>query len=129
MDKEFDKWNDVKKNLNEIENKVYFKERDIFWASIGKNIGFEQNGKSELYSRPVLIMKKFSRNMFFGIPLSTQLKQGSFFFEFELNGSKSNALLVQGRLYDSKRLEMKIGTISKEEFGNLKIKLRKLLDI
>ncbi len=127
--KKYDEWNDVKKTLNCIENKVYFKERDIFWASIGENIGFEQNGKSELFSRPVLIMKKFSQNIFFGIPLSTQLKKGSFFFEFELNDKKSNALLVQGRLYDSKRLEQKIGMINKNDFVDLKIKLKELLDL
>jgi len=67
--------------------------------------------------------------MFFGIPLSTKIKQGSFFFEFELDGSKSNVLLVQGRLYDSKRLEMKIGMIKQDDFSNLKRKLRELLNI
>ena len=54
--------------------------------------------------------------MFFGIPLSTQLKQGDFFFEFELSGVKSNALVVQGRLFDTKRLENKIGMMNKDDF-------------
>ena len=127
--KKFNEWNEVKKGINTREKFVIFKERDVFWASIGENIGFEQNGKSELFSRPVLVLKKFSNNMFFGIPLSTQLKQGNFFFEFELNGAKSSALLVQGRLFDSKRLEKRLGMIGKDDFSELKIKIRELLNV
>jgi len=32
-----------------------------------------------------LVIKRYNKNLFFGIPLSTQIKQGSFFFEFEFN--------------------------------------------
>ncbi|CUV65996.1 conserved hypothetical protein [Sulfurovum sp. enrichment culture clone C5] len=67
--------------------------------------------------------------MHFGIPLSTQIKEGSFFFSFDLNLQNSNALLVQGRTYDSKRLENKIGKISQEDFIKLKIKFRELLNL
>ncbi|MFT7824822.1 MAG: type II toxin-antitoxin system PemK/MazF family toxin [Sulfurimonas sp.] len=99
------------------------------WASIGINVGFEQDGKSELFSRPVLIVKKYNKNLFFGVPLSTTIREGSFFFTFELNGDQSSALLVQGRVYDAKRLENKIGMISKDDFGSLKCKLKGLLDV
>jgi len=127
--KNFDAWNDIKKEIDNHVNTIIFKERDIFWTSIGENIGFEQNGKGDIFSRPVLVMKKFSKNMFFGIPLSTQMKQGNFFFEFDLNGEKSNALIVQGRLFDAKRLENKIGMIEKGDFEYLKTKLKELLNV
>ncbi len=127
--KEFDEWNELKKSINREENKVFFRERDIFWTSIGLNIGYEQDGKGEIFSRPVLVLRKYSKNMFLGIPLSTKLKQGSFFFEFILNDERSNALLVQARIYDSKRLENKIGMISKEEFEQLKLKIRELMNV
>ena len=124
-----DAWNEVKKELDSLDNKVFFKEREIFWMSIGENIGFEQNGKGEIFSRPVLIVKKFSKNIFYGIPLSTKIKEGSFFYAFTFQSKMSNALLVQGRLFDSKRLENKMGMIDKDEFKRLKIKLRELLDV
>jgi mRNA interferase MazF len=129
MSKKFDEWNKLKIKLHENHKEQYFKERDVFWVSIGVNIGYEQDGKGEIFSRPVLIMKKYSKNIFFGIPLSTQIKNGSFFFDFELDGQKSNALLVQARIYDAKRLENKIGKISKDDFKRLKTKLRELLDL
>jgi len=125
--KKYNEWNEVKKELDMQTHSIIYKERDIFWASVGENIGYEQNGKGRIFSRPVLIVKRFSRNMFFGVPLSTKMKDGNFFFEFELLGKKSNALIVQGRLFDTKRLENKIGMMSKDDFIKLKEKLRELL--
>ncbi len=129
MSKDFKNWYRLKEILHNRKKEQYFKERDVFWASIGVNIGFEQDGKGEIFSRPIVIVKKYNKNIFFGIPLSTQLKEGSFFFTFELNNKKSNALLVQGRIYDIKRLENKIGKISENDFKELKIKLKDLLNV
>ncbi len=129
MSKPFDKWNELKASLHRSNKEQFFKERDIFWASIGVNIGYEQDGKGDIFSRSVLIVKKYGKNIFFGIPLSTQIKEGSFFFAFELDSQKSNALLVQGRVYDSKRLENKIGKMPVDDFKKLKIKLGELLDV
>jgi mRNA interferase MazF len=127
--KKFDNWNEVKKQIDNKTKISIPKEREVYWACIGENIGFEQNGKSELFTRPVLVFKRFNRNIFFGVPLSTQIKDGNFFFTFTLNGELSNALLVQGKLFDIRRLEKKIGMISKDEFSQLKLKFKDLLDI
>ena len=125
--KRFDEWNDLKKTLDEIEEFVIPKEREVYWASIGENIGYEQNGKGESFSRPVLIVKKYSKNMFFGVPLSTQIKEGSFFYNFTFLDETSNALIVQSRLFDARRLENKLGMISEEDFENIKGKIKVLL--
>jgi hypothetical protein len=31
----------------------YFREKEIWWACLGANIGFEQNGKNENFERPI----------------------------------------------------------------------------
>ena len=129
MSKKFQEWHTLKENLHYSNKKVLFKEREIFWASVGVNIGFEQDGKGHILSRPLLILKKYNNNLFFGIPLSTKIKEGTFFFDFQLNGKDSSALLVQGRTYDAKRLENKMGMIAKDDFDMLKIKLRELLNV
>jgi mRNA-degrading endonuclease toxin of MazEF toxin-antitoxin module len=121
--KNFDKWNEVKKNIENKNLVAHFKEREVYWTNIGENVGFEQNGKGSDFTRPVLIFKKFSKTMFFGIPLSTKSKQGSFYFEFSfLENQISTALLVQAKMYDVKRLDKKIGTMKKEDFLQLKNK-------
>ncbi len=130
MIKKYDEWNEVKKNLNLKEEIIYFREREIYWANIGTNIGFEQDGKGNDFVRPILIFKKFSQTMFFGIPLSTQRKNGSFFFEFIFKDNKiSTALLVQTKMYDVKRLDKKIGKINVEDFKKLKNKFKELIDV
>ena len=128
MNKNFNNWNTVKKETQQITKKVYFKDRDIFWTKIGENIGFEQNGKGEEFQRPVLVVKRYTNDMFLGIPLSTTLREGSFYFQFSfLEDKQSTALLVQHKLYSNKRLIKKIGMINKIDFKNLQAKLHNLI--
>lgn len=128
--KRYDEWNKIKVKIDAKTKKIVTpKEREVYWASIGENIGNEQNGKGEIFSRPVLIIKRFSRSMFFGVPLSTQIKEGNFFYNFTFLDKPSNALIVQGRLFDTKRLENRIGMIDKNDFENIKKSLKELLDV
>jgi mRNA interferase MazF len=52
-------------------------ERDIWWASVGENVGSEINGKSGLFSRPVIVFRKLAHGFYFVIPTTTRPKQGS----------------------------------------------------
>src|SRR2546421_8696714 len=47
---------------------------DIWWASIGENIGSEINGKSRLFSRPVIIFKNLAHGFYFVIPTTKMAK-------------------------------------------------------
>ena len=112
IQKDFDKWNVQKKITDGMDNKKTFHEREVWFIKIGENIGFEQNGKGGEFLRPVIVYKKFSRNVFLGIPLTKTIKEGKFYSNFDFQGRKSNAILSQIRLFDSKRLKYKIGTMS-----------------
>lgn len=129
--KKFNEWNEVKKRTENKKIIPKIRQREIYWANIGENIGFEQNGKGNEFMRPLLIFKKFSNNMFFGMPLSTQVKKdGSFFFEFSFKESEiSTVLIVQGKLFDAKRLDRKIGKMSLVDFDKLKLKFKGLFDV
>ncbi len=133
--KKFDVWNDVKKETDAKKDVRSFKERDIFYMYMGENIGFEQNGKGEKYIRPVVVYRKFTKEMFLGIPLSSQAKEGSFFYQFTFlkksktgeKISKNIAILVQIRLFSAKRLINKIGVVDKNNFDGIKERLKKLI--
>jgi len=58
--KEFDNRNKLKKRLHSASesHNFYISKKEIRFAHLGINIGFEQNGNSEVYSRPVLVLKK-----------------------------------------------------------------------
>ncbi len=132
MQDNYDKWNRIKKQIHKENIILGYKNRDIFYMKMGENIGFEQNGKGENFVRPVVIIKGFNENMFFGVPLSTKIKDGKFYYTFEFKKQNTtiinNALLSQMKLFSTKRLLNKIGIINQDDFKNLKIKFKKLID-
>jgi mRNA interferase MazF len=64
----------------------YCNEREIWWAAIGLNIGFEEDGKGAEYARPVLVVRKFGGGLFYALPLSTTERRGPFYHPFEYKG-------------------------------------------
>lgn len=63
--KDFGGWIKLKEQINEGGNRPpSYKERQIWWMSVGVNIGFEEDGKGTQYSRPVLIVKGFNKELF-----------------------------------------------------------------
>ncbi len=75
MQKNFDTWNSIKKNINLKKKEIFCNQREIWWCSIGLNIGSEEDGKNELFERPVLIIKVFNRDTLRVIPLTSKNKQ------------------------------------------------------
>jgi len=126
MDQDFDKWNSKKKELSDGK-RVYFHKGDIWLASIGKNIGDEEDGKHSSFERPVLIVRKFNNNIFLGVPLtSNENKEGKYYYKL-ISFSGSTAILSQVRLFDAKRLLRLMGKIKNEELKEIKIKLGKIV--
>ena len=54
-EKRFDKWNEIKKKVHFIANKLDYHEREIWWYAAGENIGIEINGKGDDFARPVFL--------------------------------------------------------------------------
>ncbi len=61
---QFISWTKIKIRLFLKPNKheIYFNEREIWWAHLGVNVGYEQDGKNDNFERPVLIIKKFGKH-------------------------------------------------------------------
>ncbi len=114
MDDYHKKWAMIKQDLDQsIEPPPVFSEREIWWVSIGQNIGREIYGKGERFSRPVLVIKKFSPLHFLGIPLSTKNREGLYYFQIILEEMVVSAAISQLRAYSSKRMMNRIGIVSR----------------
>ncbi len=128
----YNNWNEIKQNIQIEDKNVGYKNRDIFYMNMGKNIGYEQDGKGEGFVRPVVILKGFNKFIFFAIPLSTKVKEGKFYytFSFKKEGEtiQNSALLSQMRLFSTKRLLNKIGVMTQEDFKQMKSKFKTLID-
>jgi mRNA interferase MazF len=128
--KEFDSWNILKKGLDALVNtNAIFHESEIWWCSVGLNIGDEEDGKNEKYERPVLILKKFSRNLFIGIPLSTKVKEGKYYVNFTTDCFEYSILISQTKIMSSKRLIRKINKLSRGRFSIVKQSYKDLLNL
>lgn len=120
MEKNFDKWNIKKQEINIRNELVLFHEREIWWCSVGVNIGYEQDGKNELFERPVLVIKKFNRDVLWVLPLTRSNKQGGYYYSTSIPESSGSVIILsQLRLISSKRLLRKMGMISKVVFKDI----------
>jgi len=120
MKKDFKKWGDKKTGIHNDNVRPFFHEREIWWCSLGENVGFEQDGKGIKFARPVVIFKKFNKEVFWAIPLSTKMKKSKFYVSLSASDNIQRVAIVsQLRLVDSKRLLDKIAMASKDEYQNI----------
>ena len=127
---DFDLWNDIKKEINELvdDPNRFPKEREVWMSSFGKNVGFEENGAGDNFSRPVLIIKKFNNRMFWAVPLSTKQKNLNFYYNYiDPAGLSASAIIAQLRLISVKRLDRKMYELGKEDFLEIKERIRKFI--
>jgi mRNA-degrading endonuclease toxin of MazEF toxin-antitoxin module len=123
----FDTWNSVKQKINQKEP-IPFKQGEIYFMSVGHNIGGEIYGHDKLFLRPVLIYRKLSRYSFVGIPLTSKQKDGSYYFTFRYTKKiLSTALLNQIRVFDIRRSAYFSGNIKLSDLKALESKVEKFI--
>jgi len=124
--KEFDRWNFLKKKIDSNNKKIFYHEREIWWSSLGVNIGSEEDGKNELYERPILIVNGFGLEMCRIIPLTSKSKSDKFHFKINyLENTEGYLILSQMKTISTKRLTRKMCRLNKEQFNTLKAQPRK----
>lgn len=133
--KTFSRWNNLKYFISSKESirPLYCKAGEIWWCSIGYNIGVEQSCINKLFNRPVLIIKVFNTNMFWGIPITSKKfannkLSSKYYLKIDNISRVQGALIIsQLRLFDTKRLVRKINQIDKYTLSNIKNRVISLL--
>lgn len=129
MKKDFDRWNTEKKKIHANNEYIpLYHEREIRWCRLGANIGFEQDGTGKDFSRPVLILKGFSRNVCVVLPLTTVKKKNPYYIPIGIIGDKKASIIIsQIRLVDTRRLDQQIEVLGKEKFEDIRKAVKNLL--
>jgi mRNA-degrading endonuclease toxin of MazEF toxin-antitoxin module len=127
MKKDFQKWSKLKEQLHKTDKRLFFHEREIWFCSLGANVGFEQDGKNEKFERPILILKKFNNHVFLALPLTSQAKAGKFYFRFNFKDQDYSVILSQIRILDIKRLSRKIRTFPLEDFEKIRFLIKEII--
>jgi len=129
MEKQFDNWNKYKKILEESNTNIYFNEWQIWWISVWLNLKKESCWKWNNFRRPVLVLKKLSSTTFIWIPLSSKIKDWTWFSSYSQHWEKLTALLYQIRMFDNIRFQRKIWEMDESDFREIKKRLKLLLNL
>jgi len=127
MEKDFREWHGLKTDLQRTDRNILFHEREIWLCSVGMNLGHEEDGKSDLFLRPVVIFRRFYANACGSIALTSTLRMGSYYYQFYFGGRISTAMLFQMRLFDQKRFIRKMGVMPSERFNEMKARIEDLM--
>ena len=125
--KEFKRWNSLKEKIDKKERIVFFRKKEIWWCALGLNVGFEQDGKNNNFERPVLILKKFNKDVLWIVPLTSKNRTGKYYFQVKYNNKTYSVILSQIRLISSRRLLRKIRTFSDVEFEKVREFIKELI--
>ncbi len=124
QNKDFWTWHTLKSRIHAKEREVLFHAQEVWWCSLGANVGVEADGKHTLFERPVIIFRKLNSDMFWGLPLTSKEKQSqAFYFRLFLLGKNQIVLLSQMRVLSSKRLIRRLTKLSDTEFLSLNTKM------
>ena len=126
--KDFDARNTLKKDVDSQKPNFHVLEREIRYAYLWLNVGFEQDGKGAGFRRPVLVLKKIG-NVFAVLPMTSGGKDTKFYYRIpdRYFGKASRIILSQVRVLDKARFIDKIGMLSEGDFADVKEKLKALL--
>lgn len=116
--KNYAEWHTLKSKINDLDREVLFRPQEIWWCAIGTNIGVEVDGKNNFFERPVLIFRKLNNEMFWGLPLTTRMRQKMLsHIEITVHGKTQFVILSQLRVLSTKRLIRRLTKISDHQFA------------
>lgn len=121
MEKDFDTWNTLKKQLDKNDRILYAHPREIWWCSLGINIGVEIDGKNENFERPVLVVKVYNKQSLIILPITTKQKSDAFHYKIQTTDKVSWVKLTQMRMLSTKRLLRKIDLLDQQTFDQIVI--------
>ena len=122
MDKHqlFLKWFPLKEQKHATAKCQKITNGEVWWVAVGENVGIEINGKSDYFSRPVLVYKKLSHLGFMGIPLTTKNHEGAWYVGFSFQHKEVQAVLSQARVFSALRLYNRLGQLAEDDMEKIK---------
>ena len=115
-EKDFNGWMKIKEDVHRRGVKPTIENGEIWWSSIGENVGTEICGKGKTFSRPVIVFKKLDKYSFWAIPLTSKLHKGSWYVPFKFDDRDEIAVVSQIEYMSVFRLNRKMGQLSNMDY-------------
>lgn len=122
--KDFDKWNEVKKDTDGSVRQTHIRTGEIRWISFGVNVGSEIDGKGESFTRPGLVLHVVGSHLALVVPISTKLKEVAGYTRFERKGTTTALCIHQLRAVSQKRVLSRKGRISEAKLIAIKSQIK-----
>lgn len=121
IEKDFASWMRMKERIHKKERDILFHAQEVWWCSLGANVGVEADGKNTLFERPVVVFRKLNSEMFWALPLTSKMKdERPYHFKLTLQNRPQVILLSQMRVLSTKRLIRRLTKLSDREFAMLR---------
>jgi len=125
--KDHDTWNGVKKKIDQKERVVYAHPREVWWCSLGVNVGTEVDGKNHTFERPVLVLKVYNKQSMLVLPITSKEKNDMYHVSVSIQNNTASEKtlatvyikLTQSRVISNKRLLRKVDVIAKDDFAQI----------
>jgi mRNA interferase MazF len=117
--KPFGRWTELKRSLGELDIKQDSHEREVWWCSVGINLGYEEDGKNSFFERPILVLRKYSKDFLLAASLTSTIKSGPHYFPVVIHGTNRSVILSQQRSISVRRLNRKICVLGKTTFKHI----------
>lgn len=127
--KDFDTWNIQKQKIDRLNRPLNYKEGEIWWCSLGQNVGKEICGKGDKSRRPVLILKKISKDSCIIVPLTTKIRDNPWYVTVHSGKKIAQAVPHQLRFISASRFDSRLMTLNKSDFLKVKTVLTYLLGL
>lgn len=109
----YDSWNEQKKKVAQLARTRFVRKGDVLMVKLGKNVGYEQDGKGEDFLRPVLVLRVFTKDALFVVPLTTVPKVHKYYVSIGQVGTEENfAIISQARFLDARRIVYEKGSVT-----------------
>jgi mRNA-degrading endonuclease toxin of MazEF toxin-antitoxin module len=121
-------WFLLKNKINANSSRKNFREGEIWMVHLGFNIGDEQNGRGPNFIRPILVLRKYNKNIFMAIPIVGRYKEGYYYLNYINKRSSINCVVFsQMRVLDTKRLVYRKQKLNSNLFKEIKKKARHMV--
>ncbi|MFT2719752.1 type II toxin-antitoxin system PemK/MazF family toxin [Deinococcus sp. A31D244] len=128
---DFDNWCQQKKQLHASAPTLVFKEGEVWWCSVGANVGSEALGKGPKFTRPVIVLKKLSQEACIVVPVTSQQPKqlGTWYHGMHFNGRDQFVMMHQLRMVSVRRFGSRLVELPEADFSSLKQAIKGLLTL
>ena len=128
---DFDAWNEEKKAIHAAARAPIFREGQVWWCRLGVNVGSEVYGKGPQRTRPVIILRKLSRESSIVVPVTSQqpTRVGDWYFPMSWSARDQWVMLHQARMTSAARLTSRMAELPESDFKALKAAFRAFMGL